>query len=171
MWAANHEEAVLGNALAQLYSRTSTMREDCYEATDFVTNCPGKVKWGSRMRRIQSTRGRRDITIRTRSNRGGATEIDKLNQVQLYIYAWIDGQTIDQWIVFSVPPLLDAGVLDNAKRIRNKDGKTEFCFVHWERLQEIPDCLLGGCKWNGKPISYRLVPSNEWIKQRPKLFY
>lgn len=162
MWAANFEPDCLGKAMYELFSRASTMREDTQEATDFVTSA-GSIKWGSRIRRIESTKNKRDVTFRTERKSGAKTEIDKLKHVHLYVYAWAD-TALESYVVFAVKPLLDSGLIESAEKRWNHDGGSQFCLINWTRLQDTPGCLLAGRTRIGQPISYRLSTSKEYAE-------
>jgi len=166
MFAAKYEPQALALALYELQTRISTFKEDTEEATDFVT-AGGHHKWASRMRRTSSCGKKRDVTIRYSLPSGHKTEIHKLHNVDLYLFAWIDDDgRLDTYCVISVPHLIESKILDTAQIVSNKDG-TKFLAVDALDLQLVPDCLLAGKNNVEQPVRFRWTTSREWAKLKP----
>lgn len=164
MFAAGFEPQCMGLAMYELFVRHSTMREDTREATDFVS-AGGKYRWGSRIRRVSSTKEHRDITFRTSRPSRQKTEVDKLANLDLYLYAWV-GSDLEEFVVFAVKPLIRSGAIDRAPRRSNYDNSSEWCYLPVTVLQEIPDCLLAGRRYPGRPISFRYTTSRECLDHK-----
>ena len=160
-FAEGFEPQAMRHALWETHVRVSTLRQDQREATDFVQDAR-YYRWGSRMRRLSSTRGREDVTIRTRSARGGKTEVSKLHLVDKYLYAWIDGCQLHEFIAFDVKKFLSAGLLERRREIFNGDG-TAFVAIPSVELQEVGaiDC---GIKYPDRPMP--LHWNTNWRERR-----
>ena len=92
------------------------------------------------MRRLSSSRGKRDITIRADLSSGTKTEMSKLHHIDRYLYAWIDAdqQSLDGLCVFDVKKLLASVDLSTMPKIWNADKKS--AFIHFPAMVTLQDC-------------------------------
>lgn len=144
--------------------RKSTKKEDMKECTDSVYEGHG-VRIAHRVRRVSNTGSKRDFTIRWSCTSGVKTEIDKLpeSDLKLYAYAWESEGRIIEYILIDVPKFVSSGLIEKPCQIRRaySDGNEFACYsIH--RIQDA-GCLIGGMSEVGSPVQFRWCSSQEYF--------
>ena len=134
-------EAILkANASSFIIINVADPKLDKEQATDFVVTIEG----GDVAVRIRRSDCRyRDLTIRSRSNYGGRTEINKIRDGcgKYYLYCW-EGASgkLDEWILVDLDMARKNELIENRSNIPNGDG-TYFIAISLMELYKT-DCLI-----------------------------
>ena len=102
--------------------RLGTDAEDMTQATDYVV----EVSSGAIACRIRRDTAYRDLTIRASRPTGARTELEKIREGwgRWYLYMWVSGSDVEEWMFVDLDKLRDSGLLDGKERRRNPDGVT-----------------------------------------------
>jgi hypothetical protein len=168
-FSLEHEDklnAVVFTDLLPTFMRRATRREDMTESTDAVFEGVGKFRISQRVRRVSNTGERRDFTVRWSVACGRATERDKLGQSDLYVYGWVEGEKLVEYILVDIRLFISAGLIERPRSIMrvHSDGNQFGCWPI-ETLQD-GGCLIGGRSKIGQPISHRWTSSQEFLATR-----
>lgn len=102
--------------------REGTEDEDRKEATDYVVH----VASGTIACRVRDDCKYRDLTLRASLPSGAKTELAKIKEGwgRWYLYMWVNGDRVDDWIFVDLDKLRASGLLEDKRRQRNPDGVT-----------------------------------------------
>ena len=91
----------------------------------------------ARLRRLESARKYRDLTIRTRRASGVMTERTKIlrGDVPWYVYGWVGELGIEDWIAVDCKTLVDKALMLGRKEIVNRDGGSAFIAIPLKELE------------------------------------
>jgi hypothetical protein len=123
----------------------SSFARDTKEAIDYELALPAATV-ACRIRRVETCKKWRDLTISTESRGGAIPESSKLagGQVHWYLYAWADEERFVDWMVVDVARVLREGLMDRAMLDRDEvfapGGR--FLYIAVEKLQRA-DAILG----------------------------
>ena len=142
---------------------SSTLHEDLSESTDYRLHPfpDGLMKGGkfaSRMRRLSSTKDKRDLTLRCERKSGTSTEYQKLKRqpkVGYYLYGWIDDRhhLVNEWMIIDLNRFRDTLIDKPDGKKENLDRGSKFFYWTYETLRSS-GCLVYGEKY---PYGNRLV--------------
>jgi hypothetical protein len=120
----------------------SSEYEDAKLNRDYIVD---EVRIACRLRWEQSTRGKRDLTIRSKRRRPDGTfntfvDLHKIKKgfVRWYLYGWIDEQDhLVEWVIVDCFQALAHKLFDNRPEIPNADGVTWFIAIPITELYPI----------------------------------
>ena len=145
--------------------RKATMYEDMNECTDFVFN-QKNLRIAHRVRRVENTKQRRDLTIRWKTKTGALTERDKLktSEASIYVYAWENEGEIIEYVFIDIQKFVNHPIFEKPEGVRTVNSdRNQFAFWSIYTLQDS-GCLLGGMSNIGSAIPCRWRSSQEYFR-------
>ena len=134
----------------QQYTYKIDDNADKKENTDMFIFCYRKLRFALRIRPKCYSYTYGDITIRSRSQYGYETEIDKIRKGygDYMLYCWTNSETeIDEYIIIDLDLFRqDMDKLMEKSSVSNFDGCTAFATFPIERILHHPCCVVANLK-------------------------
>lgn len=129
--------------------------QDMKQSTDFVLQMNNRTNIAVRLRKYPCNF--RDLTIRSRSYYGGATELTKLKSgfADWYFYGWANQQgDISEFMLLDIDAIRNANLLDGNQTIINKDNRTGFISISLPDLRDAKAIIAIKVVYDGTWIYY-----------------
>ncbi len=133
------------NAVHLVSIEIASFQQDVKQATDMLFKMSGETSIALRLRRPNQQH--RDLTIRAHRRSGVETELSKLKagHGDYYLYGWINGVDIPEWMLINLSQLRQSGLLNRSwSLIPNKDRVTGFIAIPYMTLRTY-GCITNSC--------------------------